>query len=559
MTRLFWYFQRTIKVGSVSLVLLAPLLLHRFVSPLPLARLVRWYFETCGGGVAKLGQVLAMRYDLLPTVYCDELMKLLDQMPPVSPDQIISVIEEDLGRPLSECFSEFHREPLAAASVAQVHAASLPDGTKVAVKVRRPGIERLFAVDLVNVQMVSTLLDRLGLANRINLRRLSAEFARATEAELDFRREAGNAQLLHDLMSTDDIDHYAPRVFLDLSGQRTLTMEKLEGVWVRDLIDAVSKENRARLESWAQDGICPERTAVLLMHSILTQTFRHRLFHADPHASNLIVLKGGTLGYVDFGLIGWIDEDLAAQQFRLRELIAGERIHAAYQTFLKGLEPLPVRDLSDFEAEVKACLRDYIVASKNPSARLDEKSSGLLFLRLFDAIRRAQLAVPPGTMTVYRTMLIADIVMLKLYPEIDWTPELRRFVRSEIQHQAKTRWCEHSYDGFHVGAMTFFDGIDAARQLVGWIQQRLPDLGRGLQEGLTRLEQIVILILRYLWVTSIGFAIFAVTVDTIDSRLGTEWHRLLGNDSSSRMPLAMLGLFIAFVLRRLIRGFNQPD
>jgi ubiquinone biosynthesis protein len=258
-----------------------------------------------------------------------------------------------------------------------------------------------------------------------------------TREELDFLREAQSIQIFHDLLAQDDIDHYAPLVYFDTCGQATITMEWLAGVGMGELITAIQSCDQPRLRQWAQRGITPKRTARLVMRSTLVQMFRHRMFHADPHIANLILLDGGTLGYVDYGMVGWLDERQWKQQFRLRQTIANEEYHAAYEAVLDILAPLPARDLSEFEVELKSLIRDWILASKSAYASTQEKSSGYFFLRLFQIVHRARLRIPFDVVRLFRTMAIADMVMLRVYPDIDWTPDLNAFIQEETLHQVE--------------------------------------------------------------------------------------------------------------------------
>src|SRR5438552_10695511 len=223
---------RTAWLLILALVFLPQLALRRRMGPLVLRR----YLEACGGGFVKLGQVLAMRYDLLPEEYCDELANLLDRARPVPLATVERVIAQDLGRPVAMCFRSFDASPLGSASIAQVHSAQLITGEPVAVKVIRPGIVRTLRVDLGYLSMVGGLSRRFGVFTRLNLEAMAREVSQLTREELDFGREARHVDLFHRLMAEDEVDHYAPRVYFALCGRRVITMERVEGVRVSDLL-----------------------------------------------------------------------------------------------------------------------------------------------------------------------------------------------------------------------------------------------------------------------------------------------------------------------------------
>ena len=266
------------------------------------------YLQSCGGGFVKLGQILAMRYDLLPAAYCDELASLFDRVPPVALKKIERVIQEDLGRPLLASFRSFDATPLGSASIAQVHAATLMTGEPVAVKVIRPGIVRTLRVDLSYLALLGEFNRSFGILSSLKLHAIARELSTLTQEELDLRREARNTDLFHRKLAQDEIDHYAPRVYFELSGRRVITMERIEGLPMTQLIAAVQSNDTVRLEQFAARGIRPRRTARLLLRSILEQTMEHRVFNADPHPANLIIKDGGSLAWVDFGMVGWLDE-----------------------------------------------------------------------------------------------------------------------------------------------------------------------------------------------------------------------------------------------------------
>jgi len=473
----------------VSMVVAPVLLLRNAFGPTCGPRVLRWYFQTCGGGYVKLGQLLATRYDLLRPGYTEELGNLLDSLPPVPTARLTQVIDRELGRPHTEVFAAFEARPLATASLAQVHAAVLLDGGEVVVKVLKPGISRRVRVDLTFLRFTARVVDVLPALGGLDVSGLVEELARTTVEELDLGREAMYTAHLHDRMAADPVAHGAPKVYRHLCSRRILTLERVHGVSVREMLTAVTNGDDQALASWAARGITPERTAVILLRSVLEQTMRFRVFHADPHPSNLIVSDGGTLNWVDFGLVGWIDERQWELQLRLRDAIAQERIHDAYLALLEAMEPLPFRDLSRFEQEVKQSLRDFLVASRDPDAPLSQKSTGAFLLRTLANLRRNRLPMTSSTVQLYRTILVADIVMLGLYPAIDWPGHLRRFLRdyaSELLVQAVRQPLTSPYTGFRLARAPM-----AVADTMEWLMRRLPDIGRQGLRTLSASERII--------------------------------------------------------------------
>jgi ubiquinone biosynthesis protein len=237
---------------------------------------------------------------------------------------------------------------------------------------------------------------------------------------------------------------------------------------------AVQADDQARLERWAERGIRPRRTARLLLRSMLEQVMDHRVFNADPHPANLILRDGGSLAWVDFGMVGWLDEATWEQQFGLLGALANDRVQAAWEALLNSVGPLPVRDLSGFELEVKGILRDWIEASKDPQASVQERSTGRLFLRLFDAFRRAGLRLPADLLRVYRTVVGVDMILLRLDRTIDWLPDVREFVREETGRQL-ARALRPDLVAAGQAWLRFFS---TTFSLVNWLDVKLPEILR---------------------------------------------------------------------------------
>jgi ubiquinone biosynthesis protein len=535
-------------------VLVTPILLVRNVfGPTVGPRVLRWYFETCGGGYVKIGQLLATRYDLLPVEYTEELGKLLDSLRPVPTAKIVQEIERGLGRPVSEAFAWLEPEPLATASLAQVHGAVLPDGDGVVVKVLKPGIGDQVRVDLRFLGLSAHVLDLLPVLHGLDVSGLIADLTRTAVEELDLGREAMYTAFLHERMAADAIAHYAPRVYRELSSRNVLTMERVRGVTVREMLTATTNGNSGMLDVWAARGITPHRTAVILLRSVLEQTMRYRTFNADPHPSNLIVSDGGTLNWVDFGACGWLDERQWELQLRLREAIANERVHGAYLALLEGMEPLPYRNLSRFEQEIKRIMSDYLVASRDPSAPLSQKSTGALLVKTLATLRRNRLPTTSSAVQLYRTIVVADIVMLGLYPSIDTRGHLRRFIYDLSIDMARTTVRESltsPYTAFRVARAP-----GAAADTMEWLVRRLPDIGRQTLRTLSAGERLIPYSLRLLRRASVLAVIGALGLAVIKPDVSPEgaFGRFILRIADNPWPAVTIGVLSALILSSFIR------
>ncbi|HEB13018.1 MAG TPA: AarF/ABC1/UbiB kinase family protein [Actinobacteria bacterium] len=261
-----------------------------------------------GGVLIKLGQFFSTRVDVMPPEYIEELTKLQDTVTPVPFEEIRQVIESEFGRPILEVFAEFEEEALAAASLAQVHKAVLPDGQIVAVKVQRPGIDKLADIDLATF---SYLMDGLHKFTRIgahiDVPMIVTEFARTIGDELDFLREGSNAERFKIYFGDNQLI-YVPSVFWEYTTEKVLALEAIDGIKISDY------------EAIEAAGIDRKRVAQEVIDSYLKQVLEDGFFHADPHPGNLFVAPGPLITFVDFGMVG---EVTPVMREAFRDLVIG--------------------------------------------------------------------------------------------------------------------------------------------------------------------------------------------------------------------------------------------
>jgi ubiquinone biosynthesis protein len=262
----------------------------------PSPRRIRLVFEELGPTFVKLGQLMSMRADMFPAEYLEEFKKLQDRVPPVPFPEIQVVIERELKHPISELFVSIEEESLAAASVAQVHAAELAEGELVVVKVIRPGIDKKIREDIrLMYYFAEKLENAIEIGQVIGFVNLVKEFEKSIFRELDMHIEAGNIERFARNFK-DSREIYIPKVYWDYTSKSILVMELIEGIRI-DRID----ELRAL-------DIDPKEIAMIGLRSFSRQLMEFGLFHADPHPGNSIVMNDGRLGLVDFGIIGYLDE-----------------------------------------------------------------------------------------------------------------------------------------------------------------------------------------------------------------------------------------------------------
>ena len=262
---------------------------------------LRLMLEELGPSFIKLGQLMSVRADLFPPEYTEELRKLQDSIPPVPFEAIKAVVEAELGRELTEVFSEFDQKALAAASVAQVHEARLRGGERVAVKVIRPGIEKKIREDIIVMGFFARKLEQMfEFARIVGAVNLVREFERTIFRELDMHIEGGNMDKFAANFK-DSKEIYTARVYWEHTSRSVLVMEYIDGI----KMDEVEKIRQA--------GIDPGEVAMIGLRSFSRQLMDFGFFHADPHPGNTIVMYDGRVSLVDFGIIGYLDEEAMTQ------------------------------------------------------------------------------------------------------------------------------------------------------------------------------------------------------------------------------------------------------
>ncbi|HCK75797.1 MAG TPA: ubiquinone biosynthesis regulatory protein kinase UbiB [Gammaproteobacteria bacterium] len=386
---------------------------------------LREALEELGPVFIKFGQALSTRPDLIPPDIAAQLTRLQDDVPPFPGASARAVIEQSLDAPLTEHFATFDLEPLASASVAQVHAATLKDGTEVVVKVLRPGIEAVIGQDLGLLYQLARLADRHWPDSR-RLRPLEvvADYDKTIHDELDMMREGANASQLRSNFPGSEII-YVPQVYWEHCRREVLVMERIDGIPIRD-VGAIKKAG-VDLRKLAHNGV----------EIFFTQAFRDGFFHADMHPGNIFVSEAGQYRAVDFGIMGTLGEK--DKQYLAENLLAffNRDYRAVAMAHLRaGWVPASTR-VDEFEAAVRTVCEPIFARP------ISEISFGHLVVRLFQVARRFDMPVQPQLVLLQKTLLNIEGLGRQLYPQLDlWEtakPYLERWMNEQIGPKAFVR------------------------------------------------------------------------------------------------------------------------
>ena len=386
------------------------------------AQRLRQALETLGPIFVKFGQVLSTRRDLLPADIADELAKLQDRVPPFSFDLAVAEIESSLGKSVEKLFEKFAKQPVASASVAQVHIATLKDGTEVAVKVLRPGVEQAIAKDVLLLETAAAILERFWAGGRrLKPREVVAEFSRHLEDELDLVREAANASLLRRNFENSPL-LAVPAVHWEHCSRRVMVMERMRGAPISQI--SVLREKGIDIPALARAGV----------EIFFTQVFRDGFFHADMHPGNILVgtegERRGKYIALDFGIMGTLsesDKSYLAQNFLAFFNRDYRRVAQAHLD--AGWVPAGTR-LDDFEAAIRAVCEPIFARP------LKEIYFGKLLLRLFQTSRRFNVEIQPQLVMLQKTLLNIEGLGRELDPDLDlWQtakPFLERWMSEQV-------------------------------------------------------------------------------------------------------------------------------
>ncbi|MBD7907618.1 ABC1 kinase family protein [Sporosarcina gallistercoris] len=354
--------------------------------------------QELGPTFIKLGQIASTRRDLVPIEIIRELEKLQDHAEPFSFEEVQQIIEKELGKPLNDLFESFNDKPLATASIGQVHAAFLYSGEKVAVKVQRPDIRQTVDTDLAILKEIATIIENnTDWGKLYGIRAIIDEFADSLLCELDYETEGRNAERIS-RQAKRDSSVYIPEIHWAFSSKKVLTMEMIEGI----------KSNH--IDALDEQGYDRKLLARKLVHEMFSQVLDHGFFHGDPHPGNIYILPGNVISFIDFGMIGVMDDHMKLQFAKLiMELERGST-----KGIIKVLDAMGI--LHD-ETDIKSLQKDLsMLKTKYYDIPLQNMSLGDIFMELFGVAYRHRIKIPSEITVLGKTILTLEGLISKLDP-----------------------------------------------------------------------------------------------------------------------------------------------
>lgn len=397
------------------------------------ARRLRAELERMGGLFVKIGQLLSVRTDLYPWEVCREFANLLDQVVPFPGEVAAQILGEELGASTSAVFSRFDTQPIAAASIGQVHVGWLrATGAKVAIKVQRPGVEQESRIDLALLAGLAQAADTFNLRDNRRLSPMIAELKRIMAEELSYITEA---------RATDDFRRSlkgrkhvsAPRVYFEYTTDRVLVMEFVEGLSASVLVKAIENDDQDALARFERLGIKRKKLARRFYQAVLEQVNEHDISHSDPHPGNLIIMPGNKICFIDFGAVGYYGPKFRARMERITAAFAAQDVEGAVDATLASWEPLPPGDVDRFKAELKPVYQRMITnaGSKHGDPRF--KSNGQLFIESARLAAECGIMAPWDHLRFSRLLWEFDNTVIVLDPGFNFKKATRRYYKDRAR------------------------------------------------------------------------------------------------------------------------------
>jgi len=418
-----------------------------------------------------------MRFDLLPMEYATELLNLLDSAAPLSNEEMFGVFKQETGKDIKRVFESLEETPLATASFAQVYKGTY-NGSTVAIKIQKPKVKREIRADIMALSLIVPLLNATGILKAVSIDEVFDQLKDWLEEELDYYTEAKNTETIYHHAQIHNLKGVAiPKIYPEFTTEKVLVQEFLPGIQAKRLIESLRKQPEKTRQYLETRSIILEKVAEFFIRDLMRQYFIDGFFHADPHPANLMIFPENKIGYVDFGIIGRptydsfdflrfieaiarADSDEAAdgivgfadQRFREEigdSLESDPTISVVYKKTLKFIKERVAIDL-------KPIVIHWHASTGDKTLSLRERSSAVAFFKIIKVLERYKVKFPPDVIAFIRTLLIIDMVCLKLTPDFSMVRAIKSFFEKtsleEAQRQSLVHAAEmadlHDFDEF---------------------------------------------------------------------------------------------------------------
>jgi ubiquinone biosynthesis protein len=397
---------------------------------------LRHTLQKMGPAAIKVGQQLSVRADFIRHEYCDELNKMLDQVPPFPGELAIRSVEKAIGRTLGEVFAIFDPVPIGSASLACVYQARLHTGELVAVKVKRPDIGIKLATDLKAISWLCIAAEALGIIRYGLTNNFRQELWRMLIEELDFCLEARYTEIFRRAAKKNKYVS-APRVYHHLSDFDVLVTEFISGVFLNEIIYALENDDQETLRAFRARGFRPKKISRRMLQVLYWEFYESHFFHADPHPANIIIKPDNTMIMIDFGSCGAISNRSRRKILSFNRHMAAENVQGMVQDTISMVEPLPPIDVEHFSNEMMNIYRDTFVAHKSKNAPWYDKCTGGAFMKIIGLTQKYNVPMTLDTVRVFRANFMYDSITYRLNPKLDPQKEFKRWAKGADRRARK--------------------------------------------------------------------------------------------------------------------------
>lgn len=424
---------------------------------------LRFVFQDLGGVFMKFGQILAMRFDILPMDYAVSLLNLLDNAPKVSDEKMFHIFKNETGKDIGEVFSNFTATSIATASFAQVYKGTY-NGEVVIIKIQKPNARKYIKSDLLLLGFLTIIIDWVGILKAVSMQEVLFQLKEWLREELDYTIETCNNQTIYDHVKKHKLKNVIiPKVYHEFATKKVLVQGFLNGFQVNKTINNLIKNPEKTKRVLKENNIDPLEVANLFIRDIMRQYFIDGFFHADPHPANLMIFPENKIGYMDFGIIGKLENDnhgmlkyirgsanlefhLAARgivefiECRIRKEL-GETLNR--KSFKRAFDIILNFVTEQLTEDFKPVINDWHFHTGNKKSNLKQRSSAVFFLKVVKSVEKYHMKFPPDVIAFIRALLIIDMVCLKLSDDFSMVKAVNSFFESHSLDKVKVMSEEH--------------------------------------------------------------------------------------------------------------------